>query len=89
MLGVEHGTLGASLPRKLQTLAIMVLENQGSHHGYATDQARDTVARWFMELFNPADPVWQARVLQQHDVLLAALLQRDGTGESRPLSAAR
>lgn len=88
-LGVEHGTLGASLPRKLQTLAIMVLENQGSQHGYATDQAKATVARWFQELFNPADALWQARVLHQHDLLLDAIVQRNGTGEGGPLSAVR
>lgn len=89
LLGLEFGTIGASLWRKLQTIAIMVLENKGWHHGYATAEAKETVERWFAELFNPSDPVWQAGVLRQHAVLLDAILDRYGTPAGGSPEAAR
>lgn len=78
-VAAEAGTVGASLARKLQTIAIMVLENQGWHNGYATPEAEETVTRAAAELFNPSDRAWRAGILGGQEVLLDAIVARYGT----------
>lgn len=96
IFAAEHGTkkewpipvLGP-MEAQIETLVTLVLENQGRHYGYATDEVRRTVRGWFEELFNPSDPVWQAGVLRQHEVLLDAILDRYGTPSGGSPLAAR
>ena len=58
----------------MESLWIAVLENQGFHHGYATEADKQNTRRLFESLFNPPDEVWQKAVLTQGEEALSEAL---------------
>ncbi len=62
---LEFGTLGHSTAAQLRSLRALVLENQMSHHGAASDAVAAWVRAEFQALFAPTDPAWRTRALEQ------------------------
>lgn len=75
-LTFEYGTLGNSVWNKVQSLARVLGENQGYHHGYtsAANRARSGLA--FTEMFSPAEPKWRANVISRAREVLGRVVQR-------------
>ena len=73
----EFGTLDSHLPAGgLASVHNMILENQGHHYGYATDDVRRETLRRFREMFYPSDPGWKKAVIEQGRTVLAQLPER-------------
>lgn len=62
-------TLGA-----IRTLQIVALENQGVHHGYASEADAARVRHDFRELFDPSSPAWRTKVIQETRAVLKTAL---------------
>ncbi|MEO1273537.1 MAG: M14 family metallopeptidase [Myxococcota bacterium] len=78
-LGVtlEYGTLDSQTELgAAQSLVNMRLENQGFHHGYLDEAARDQAQAQFMEMFNPSDPAWRRTILDTTRSALPVWLER-------------
>jgi len=62
----EYGTLDSqTLMGAIRSLHNMVVESQGFRFGFASEKDRCETCRRFVEMFNPGDASWQARVMAQ------------------------
>ncbi len=64
-LAAEFGTIGRGVFSQISTINRVILENQGHFHGYENDKIQADVQLYFMDLFNPRDYSWQAKVLER------------------------
>ncbi len=73
----EYGTLNSqTLLGSIKSLHIMVLENQGAHHGYASAADEEKVKHDFIEMFAPSSPAWKTKVMQDTRAVLETALER-------------
>lgn len=79
-LTAEFGTMGLSLPNQIQTIARLVLENQGHWQGYGSDEAKAKTQSYLLDLFAPDEKSWWESVEQKgralFDESLTALDQK-------------
>lgn len=76
----EFGTLDSQTLRgSLRSLWIMVLENQGRHQGYLSQDDEKKSLLEYELLFNPQNTDWRRSVLQQGSEALATTLGRFAT----------
>ena len=61
--GFEFGTFGDSLPARIRSLQITILENQLRHQGAASHQAEHEVRKEYEELFFPAEATWRDKAI--------------------------
>lgn len=72
----EFGTVGRGLLGKIKTINRLVRENRGHFSGYKTQKVEKKVKSDFVELFNPSDKKWQAKVLSKGEFLVNDLVKR-------------
>ena len=73
----EFGTLDSqTMLGSLKSIRNMIAENQGHHHGYATDKDRSAVQKRIAEMYYPDDPLWQNAVVTQTRDLLPKAVKR-------------
>lgn len=75
-LTMEFGTLGHSLDDQVRSLNHWLLEHQGTHYGYSTDELGRQIRADYLEKFFPADPEWRMRVLATSRALFQSVLKR-------------
>jgi hypothetical protein len=62
---LEYGTLDSQTTiGGIRSLQRMRLENQGFHHGFASERAKRGVLQRFSDMFDPPDPAWRSKILQ-------------------------
>ncbi len=68
----EFGTMDSqTLLGGMESLWILVIENQGFHYGYKTEADKQNTRRLLESLFNPQDVDWQNAVLEQGEQALS------------------
>ncbi len=73
----EFGTMDSqTIMGGFYSLRNMIYENQGVHHGYKTENDKDTVKKDFLDMFNPSDQSWRQKVLSQGTETLDTVVQR-------------
>lgn len=60
----------------LKSLHIMMLENQGFHHGYKDETTEARIKRDFLEMFFPSDPAWRSKAIMDAKRILELVLER-------------
>lgn len=71
---LEFGTLGSDTGAKLDTLARVVVENQGRRYGYWHSLVERKVKKMFVELFYPSDLRWRECVLDKSENIFERVL---------------
>ncbi len=62
----EFGTFNTIKVRKsLESLRIMINENQGCHHGYRDEESKKKTMYEFRKLYYPDDETWRNDVLNK------------------------
>jgi hypothetical protein len=62
---LEYGTLDSqTLLGGVRSLQRMRLENQGFHHGFASESAKRGVLQRFSDMFNPPDSKWRKQIIE-------------------------
>lgn len=61
-LTAEFGTMGISTLGQLKTINRMILENQGHHYGFKSEQIKDKVKAEFKDHFFPTRNSWRVEV---------------------------
>ena len=60
----EYGTLNSnSTLGSIRSIHNMILENQGVHFGYKSDEEKEIVESRFMEMYNPSSEMWRSKVI--------------------------
>ncbi len=73
----EFGTMDSqTIMGGFYSLRNMIYENQGVHQGYKTKTDKVRVKENFMEMFNPSDSKWRAKVLDEGTATLSTVIQR-------------
>ena len=76
----EYGTIGnvgtLGTFGSISSLRRMVLENQGSHHGYASESDREVISRRIAELYNPSDESYRQTIVERTMAQLPLFLER-------------
>ncbi|MDA9189690.1 M14 family metallopeptidase [bacterium] len=75
-LTLEYGTLGNQLYSKLESVNILISENQLYHHGSLTDREKNKVKENFVEMFNPSEPSWRESVIDKARVFFTHLAKK-------------
>lgn len=71
----EFGTKDSqTLLGGMESLWISVIENQGFHYGYISDEDKQNTRHLFESLFNPQDKAWQKVVIERGEAELVEAL---------------
>ncbi len=71
----EYGTLDSQKTMgSIKSIHNMILENQGSHHGFKKDKDQRRVLKRFTEMYYPSDPAWRIQIMQQTKEALSIAL---------------
>ncbi len=74
---LEYGTLNSQTTLgSLKSIHIMILENQGYHHGYASPEDSIKVKQDLLEMYNPQSEKWRNHVMKQTEDVFQAILPR-------------
>jgi hypothetical protein len=74
---LEYGTLDSqTVIGGIRSLQRMRLENQGFHHGFASESARRGVLQRFSDMFDPPDARWRSQILATTTADVPVLVQR-------------
>lgn len=73
----EYGTLNSQTTiGSLQSIHIMILENQGRHHGYASEKDSLRVINDFREMYYPSSIAWRNHIMEQTVDMFKVVLPR-------------
>lgn len=71
----EYGTMDSQKTfGSLKSMQIMILENQGNHYGFKTEDDRLKVKQLFDELYYPASPAWRSKVISDSDEMIRRMI---------------
>ena len=74
---LEYGTLDSQTTLGgIRSLQRMRLENQGHHHGFASESARRGVLQRFADMFDPPDGAWRKKIIATTAVDVPVLVGR-------------
>ncbi|MEI6141316.1 MAG: M14 family metallopeptidase [Mariniphaga sp.] len=72
----EYGTLNSQTTMgSIHSLHNMILENEGFHYGYLTDQSKEQVQENFREMYYPSSLSWRSKVINDSRKMMAATLK--------------
>lgn len=73
----EYGTVGSSkILGSIKSLHIMMLENQGEHYGYVSDEDQKKVKHDFVELYNLSSDSWRSQIIDETKIIFDKSLKR-------------
>jgi hypothetical protein len=73
----EYGTVGSrNILGSIKSLHIMILENQGEHYGYVSDEDRKKVKHDFVEMYNLSSDSWRSQIMEETGIVLDKSLKR-------------
>ncbi|MBL8022021.1 MAG: DUF2817 domain-containing protein [Leptospirales bacterium] len=73
----EFGTLDSQTTSgSIKSIHNMILENQGYHYGFDSDESKAEVRRRFREHFYPSSSVWRTQVLTTSEEVFPLILER-------------
>lgn len=73
----EYGTVGSSkILGSIKSLHIMMLENQGEHYGYVSDEDQKKVKHDFVEMYNLSSDSWRSQIIEETGIILDKSLKR-------------
>lgn len=78
-LTMEFGTNGHDLPAQLEGLNQAILDHQGTHYGYASEDLKKQIADWTLERSFPSDPAWRNQIVDTAKKFIETVLQRLGS----------
>ena len=58
------------------SLRNMIFENQGFLHGYASDDDQKAIQKDFLEMFNPSDPKWRTKAINEGTNTMLKTIER-------------
>ncbi len=74
---LEFGTMDSqTIMGGFYSLRNMIYENQGFHYGYSNEASQKRSQHSFLEMFNPNDKQWRAKVLKEGVETMKILSQR-------------
>ncbi len=74
---LEYGTMNSQTTvGSIKSLHIMILENQGIHHGYESDEDREEISRLFREMYFPASGAWRSEIIRISRKLIPGAIKR-------------
>lgn len=74
---LEYGTLNSQTTMgSLKSIHVMILENQGHQHGYASAEDSIRVKQDFLEMYNPQSENWRNHVMKQTKDVFQTILPR-------------
>jgi hypothetical protein len=85
----EFGTFGSSLPAAIRSLRASVMENRLALHGTPHRSTLDRIRREYEAQFNPAEPAWRDKALQDARQAFEGILECYGLIGAGGHSAAR
>ena len=69
----EYGTLNSQTTMgSIHSIHNMILENEGFHYGYLTDQSKEQVQENFREMYYPSSLSWRSKVINDSRRMMAA-----------------
>ena len=72
----EFGTMDSQKTfGSIKSLQIMIVENQGVHHGYKNDQTESKVKSLFSEMYYPTSPAWRSKVMGEARDMISSTLE--------------
>ncbi|PKP37994.1 MAG: hypothetical protein CVT98_05480 [Bacteroidetes bacterium HGW-Bacteroidetes-15] len=76
-MSLEYGTLNSQTTMgSLKSIHIMILENQGQQHGYASTNDSLKVKHDLLEMYYPASENWRNHIMEQTKVVFEDVLPR-------------
>lgn len=73
----EYGTLNSQTTMgSLKSIHIMILENQGYHHGFATEKDSLKVKSDILEMYFPSSIPWRNHIMHQTQEVFDVMLER-------------
>ncbi len=73
----EYGTMNSQTTMgSLKSIHVMILENQGHHHGYATSEDSLKVKSDILEMYFPASTSWRNHIMLQTRQVFDSMLER-------------
>ena len=71
-MSFEYGTLNSQTTMgSIHSIHNMILENEGFHYGYTTDQSREQVRENFREMYYPSSLAWRSKVINDSRKMMA------------------
>lgn len=67
----SHTTIGS-----IKSLHIMLMENQGIHYGYQSEEDREKINRLIREMYYPASKEWKSEIIRISRKLLPGAIKR-------------
>ena len=69
----EYGTLNSQTTMgSIHSIHNMILENEGFHYGYLTDQSKELVRENFREMYYPSSLSWRSKVINDSRKMMGA-----------------
>lgn len=76
-MSFEYGTLNSQTTKgSLKSIHIMILENQGKHHGYKKERDSLKVHKDFIEMYNPSSEEWRNKIMKDTEEMFKIILPR-------------
>lgn len=73
----EYGTVGSrKILGSIKSLHIMMLENQGEHYGYVSDEDKKKVKYDFVEMYNLSSDSWRSQIIEETRIIFDKSLKR-------------
>jgi hypothetical protein len=73
----EYGTMGSrKILGSIKSLHIMILENQGEHYGYVSDEDLKKVKQDFVEMYNLSSDSWKSQIINETKIVFDKSLKR-------------
>ncbi len=73
----EYGTMDSQTTGgSIKSIHNMILENQGIHYGYDSDDDKKEVLRRMMEMYYPSSPAWRSHTLEQTRKIFDTTVER-------------
>jgi hypothetical protein len=74
---IEYGTLNSQTTMgSLQSIHLMIMENQGYHYGYASQEDSVRVKTSHLEMYAPSSPSWRNYVMEQTQNVFETVIPR-------------
>lgn len=73
---LEFGTLNSQKTfGSLKSMQIMIVENQGAHHGYKNKRNEEKTKHLFDELYYPESAVWRSKVISDSYEMMSLMMK--------------